>query len=176
MTSPSTTQASTTSTGAAATPGAARASGPTPGSPQRQKLVDVRAPRFAAWVTTGVLAVVLLTASPWLLALQAVVFALGAAGRPPYALLFKRVVTTPPTETEPTQPLRFAQTVGLVFAVIGTLALAVGATTIGLLAAGFALAAALLNAAFGICLGCELYLILKRATTPSTTPTTGATS
>jgi len=128
------------------------------------RMVDVRPPRFAAWVTTVVLALVLLTGSTVLLVAQAVVFALGAAGRQPYALLYKSLVRTPPREREPAAPLRFAQLVGLVFAAVGTLALLLGATTVGLIAAGAALAAALLNAAFGICLGCELHLILTRAT------------
>lgn len=129
------------------------------------RMVDVRAPRFAAWVTTIALAVVLLTGSTLLLAAQAVVFALGATGRQPYALAYTRLVRTPPREPEPEPPLRFAQLVGLAFATVGTLALALGATTLGLLAAGAALAAALLNAAFGICLGCSVYLVLKRTTT-----------
>src|SRR3954469_5176130 len=39
------------------------------------RLVDVRGPRFAAWVTAVVLAVALLTGSGWVVAAQAVVFA-----------------------------------------------------------------------------------------------------
>ena len=56
-------------------------------------LVDPRGPRFAAWITTAVLAVTLLTSSGWLLAAQALVFALGAfAGLrySPYPALFRR--------------------------------------------------------------------------------------
>ncbi|MDQ3503666.1 MAG: DUF4395 domain-containing protein [Actinomycetota bacterium] len=128
-------------------------------------MIDPRGPRFAAWVTTAVLAAVLLTASTTLLAAQAVVFALGAAGHNPYALLWKRFVKrTPPVELEPAAPPRFAQLVGLAFALTGTVALATGATTVGLIATGAALSAALLNAAFGICLGCEIYLIIRRTT------------
>ena len=69
---------------------------------------------------------------------------------------------TPPVELEDARPPRFAQVVGLVFAVVGTVALLAGATTVGLVATAAALAAAFLNAAFGICLGCELYLIVRR--------------
>lgn len=36
-------------------------------------------------------------------------------------------------------------------------------TWLGLLATGVALAAAFLNAAFGYCLGCEMYLLIRRA-------------
>lgn len=129
-------------------------------------MIDPRGPRFAAWITTFVLAAVLVTGNGWLLAAQAVVFALGAAGANPYALFWKRFVKrTPPVELEDARPPRFAQVVGLAFAAVGVLGLAAGAATVGLVAAGFALAAAFLNAAFGICLGCELYLVLKRTTT-----------
>ncbi len=126
-------------------------------------MIDPRGLRFAAWATTLVLAVVLLTASPWLLAAQAVVFALGTRGRNPYALFWKRFLKrTPPTELEDARPPRFAQVVGLVFAVVGVLGFAAGAPIVGLIATAAALAAAFLNAAFGICLGCELYLITRR--------------
>ncbi len=130
-------------------------------------MIDPRAPRFAAWVTTALLAAVLLTGSAALLAVQAVVFAFGAGGRNPYALFWKRVLrprSGVPGELEEAAPVRFAQVVGLAFAVVGTVALALGATTAGLLATAAALAAALLNAAFGICLGCEIYLLAKRTT------------
>ncbi len=128
-------------------------------------MIDPRGPRFAAWITTAVLAAVLLTASTVLLAAQAIVFALGAAGHNPYALFWKNFLKrTPPSELEPAAPPRFAQLVGLVFALVGTVALAAGATTVGLIATGAALSAALLNAAFGICLGCEIYLIIRRTT------------
>ncbi len=126
-------------------------------------MIDPRGPRFAAWITTLVLAVVLLTSSVWLLAAQAVVFALGTRGANPYALFWKRFLKrTPPADLEDAAPPRFAQSVGLVFAVVGVLGFAAGAPLVGLLATSAALAAAFLNAAFGICLGCEMYLILKR--------------
>ena len=34
---------------------------------------------------------------------------------------------------------------------------------LGIVAVAFALAAAFLNAAFGLCLGCEAYLLIRRA-------------
>ena len=70
-----------------------------------------------------------------------------------------------PAELEDAAPPRFAQVVGLGFAVVGLVALLAGATTVGLVAVGLALAAALLNAVVGFCLGCEIYLLAKRATT-----------
>jgi hypothetical protein len=135
-------------------------------------MVDPRGPRFVAAVTAVVLALVLLTGSVWLLAAQTAVFAIGAftgLHRNPYTAVFRRFVRprlAPPTELEASAPPRFAQGVGFAFALLGTVALAVGATTVGLVAAGFALAAAFLNAAFGFCLGCEMYLIGRRVLRP----------
>ncbi len=131
-------------------------------------MVDPRGPRLGAWVTTAVLVVVLLTGSLWLLAAQGVLFALGAAGHSPYGPLWKRLRRSAPAELEDTRPLRFAQTVGLVFTLVG---LAGGGTVITPVAVALALVAALLNAAFGICLGCELYLSWKKLTTHDTPPT-----
>jgi hypothetical protein len=129
-------------------------------------MIDPRGPRFAAWITTVVLAAVLITGNAWLLAAQAVVFAMGAAGHAPYALFWKRFLRrTPPTELEDARPPRFAQLVGLVFAVGALVGYLTGLTALGLIATAAALAAAFLNAAFAFCLGCELYLVLKRMTT-----------
>ena len=130
----------------------------------RPAQVDVRGPRFAAWVTTVVLAVVLLTGSGWLLAAQAVVFALGAfvgLGAAPYAVLYRHLIAPrlgPATEREDANPVRFAQGVGLVFALVGAVGYLAGAPVVGIVAAAFALVAAFLNAAFGLCLGCLAYL------------------
>ncbi|WP_040864743.1 DUF4395 domain-containing protein [Nocardia exalbida] len=136
--------------------------------------VDVRGPRFAAWVTTGVLVVILLAAafSPGaaavLIALQAVVFAIGAALGPrrhPYGRIYAAFVAprlAPTSATEPTAPLRFAQLLGFVFAAVSLLGFALGSTVVGAVFAGFALFAAFLNAAFGICLGCQIYPLVAR--------------
>jgi dipeptide/tripeptide permease len=133
-----------------------------------QRQVDPRGQRFAAAVTTLVLAVVLLTQSVWLLGLQAVVFGVGAlAGvrRSPYALAFAKAVRPrigPPAHTEDPRPPRFAQAVGLAFAVVGLAGFLLGVPMLGLVATGLALAAAFLNAAIGLCLGCEMYLLIRR--------------
>jgi hypothetical protein len=132
-------------------------------------LIDVRGPRFSAWVTSAVLAVALFTASGVLVAVQAAVFAVGAfAGLryAPYGVLFRRLVAPrlgPVREREPEAPARFAQLVGFAFAVVGAAGFLLGAPTVGFAATGLALVAALLNAATGFCLGCELYLIARRA-------------
>jgi hypothetical protein len=136
--------------------------------------VDVRGPRFAAWVTTVVLITALLVAAvsvpaaAVILGLQTVVFAIGAALGPrrhPYGRVFAIVVAprlSPATEREPAAPLKFAQLVGFAFGVVGTAAFAFGAPLVGVIATAFALFAAFLNAAFGICLGCQIYPLVAR--------------
>ncbi len=146
--------------------------------------VDVRGPpRFAAWVTTAVLVAVLVVsgfstiAATIMLALQAVVFAIGAVRGPrqhPYGLIFANLVAprlSPVSEREPVPPLKFAQLVGFVFAVVGVAGFGLGgAPLLGTIATAFALFAAFLNAAFGICLGCQIYpLVTRLRRTPATT-------
>jgi len=135
--------------------------------------IDARGPRFGAVITTVVLAVTLLTIpstlSLVLLSLQTVAFALGSlvgVHAQPYGVLFRKVVRPrlgAPTKLEDPAPPRFAQTVGLGFALVGLVGLVTGATTLAYVAVGFALGAAFLNAAFDFCLGCEMYLLGKRA-------------
>ena len=83
----------------------------------------------------------------------------------PHAWLFRTLVRprlAPPTEWEAPEPPRFAQAVGLAFALAGLLAFAAGATVVAQVAVGLALVAALLNAVFAFCLGCEVYLLVRR--------------
>ena len=144
--------------------------------------VDVRGPRFAAWATTVVIIATLLAsavspiAAAVILGAQTVVFAIGTWRGPrqhPYGLLFGRLVAPrlgPVTEKEPVPPLKFAQFVGFVFAAVGTVGFAAGVPLVGLIATGFALVAAFLNAAFGICLGCQIYPLVARARKNSSAP------
>lgn len=138
--------------------------------------VDPRGPRFAAWVTTAVVAVVLITSWWPLLAAQAVVFAIGGfAGLryAPYSLLYRYLVAprlTPTGEREDAAPPRFAQAVGFAFAAVGVLGYASGLSWLGVAATALALAAAFANAAFGFCLGCEVYLLLRRLSPSGTRP------
>ena len=130
--------------------------------------LDPRGVRFAATVTTVVLAVVLLTGSGVLAALQAVVFAIPVvAGMrwSPYGALYRTLLAPrlgPPREREDAAPVRFSQAVGLAFAAVAAIGYLSGATVLGIVATAFALAAAFLNAAFGFCLGCEMYGLLGR--------------
>ena len=146
------------------------ASEPLRPSPSRAPRVDPRGLRFVAAVTAAVLVTVLLTSNAWLLVAQTAVFAVAVllgVHRSPYALLFQHLVRPrlgAPTELEDARPPRFAALVGLVFTALGSAALLAGAQVIGLVATGAALVAALLNAVFGLCLGCELYLVAIRIT------------
>ncbi|HKA67888.1 MAG TPA: DUF4395 domain-containing protein [Actinomycetes bacterium] len=131
--------------------------------------IDPRGQRFAAALTSLVLAVALVINSGWLIAAQAAVFAIGVLAGPhrsPYALLYRALVRPrigPPAELESAAPPRFAQGVGLGFALLGATGYLAGWTVLGTVATGFALGAAFLNAAVGLCLGCEVYLLGRRA-------------
>ena len=133
--------------------------------------IDSRGPRWSALITAIVLATALVTSSIWVIAYQAVVFAIGAIRGPqftPNAVIFKKLIR-PRLKSEVTfedvRPPQFAQAVGLGFALIAVVASVVGAGGVFTIAVGFALAAAFLNAAFNFCLGCEMYLLILRART-----------
>jgi hypothetical protein len=108
-----------------------------------------------------------------LLGLQALAFAVAASlgvTRTPHAWLFRRLVRPrlgAPAHLEDSAPPQFAQAVGFAFAIVGLIGFLSGATVVGLVATGLALGAALLNAVFGFCLGCEIYVLVLRAGAPS---------
>jgi Domain of unknown function (DUF4395) len=129
--------------------------------------LDPRGQRFAAAVTTVVLIVVLATGWGWLALAQAVVFAVTATDprRGPYSFIYRALVLPrigPPAEREPAAPVRFAQVVGFVFLTIATIGYLSGVTPLGVTFAALGLLAAFLNAAFGLCVGCEVYLAARR--------------
>ncbi len=142
----------------------------------RSPRIDPRGQRFAATLTATLFVVALVSApstlTVLLVAFQLAVFAVGVAAGPaatPYAWLFRTFVRPrigPPSTTEDATAPRFAQAVGLAFAIVSLLGFLVGLPLLGSLAAGLALGAAFLNAAFDLCLGCELYLVGKRALQP----------
>lgn len=133
--------------------------------------IDPRGPRFGAAVSAVLLAVaVVLGTAPVataLLALAAALFAVGAARGPQGSVqgwAFRRWVRprlAPPRVLEDPAPPRFAQAVGLTVGLAG-LALSPAIPAAVPVAAAVALVAAFLNAAFGFCLGCETYLLLRR--------------
>jgi hypothetical protein len=130
--------------------------------------IDPRGPRFGALVTLVVFAAVLITGSAWLLAAQGLVFAAGAflgLPRSPYGLFYRYAIRPrlgPPTELEPSAPPRFAQALGLLFCIVGAVGYGTGITALGMAAAAAGLLAAFLNGVFGLCLGCEMYVSIRR--------------
>jgi hypothetical protein len=138
--------------------------------------IDPRGPRFTAAITALLLLVTAVLGfggaalAAWvLLALVSAVFAWSAiAGvrRNPFGLVFARVVRprlSPPDELEDPRPPTFAQGVGFAVTIAGVILGAAGVTAAVPIAASLAFVAAFLNAAFGYCLGCQLYLLLVRA-------------
>jgi hypothetical protein len=130
--------------------------------------IDPRGPRFGALVTMVVFAIVLVTSNVWLLTAQAVVFALSTVfglRYSPYGLIYRWLIRPrlgPPRELEAEAPPRFAQAVGLVISLIGIAGYAAGIQPLGMAAAAAGLLAAVLNGIFGLCLGCEMYLAIRR--------------
>lgn len=134
--------------------------------------IDPRGPRFTASVTAVLLAVVLVlpeSAATALIAVQTALFAIGVGlgvQRTPTGLVFRSLVRprlAPPSGLEDPAPPRFAQGVGLAFATVALVGYLTGAVVVAQVAVALALVAALLNAVFGLCLGCELYLLGLRA-------------
>jgi hypothetical protein len=144
------------------------------GSSTTEVGIDPRGPQFNAIVTLAVLVVILATLGSTfaavLTAIQTGLFIWGATAgvaKTPHAWVFKRVIRprlTAPTHLEDAAPPRFAQGVGAAFLVVALLAQIADATTVAAIALGLATVAATLNAVFRFCLGCEMYLVLKRLT------------
>lgn len=152
-------------------PATSRTPGTGPGVPVG---IDPRGPRVGAGLTAVLLVVVLLlpgdpsAAATIGLAVVAALFAVGAVrgaqGSVP-GLLYRTLVRprlAPPAELEDPRPPRFAQAVGLVITGAGVLLALLGVPAAVPVAAALALVAAVLNSAFGLCLGCELYLLIAR--------------
>lgn len=84
----------------------------------------------------------------------------------PWGALYRKVVAprlAPPAELEDPRPPRFAQGVGLLVVGVGLVLHLIGVPWALPISAALAFVAAFLNAAFGLCLGCQLYLLLQRA-------------
>jgi Domain of unknown function (DUF4395) len=130
--------------------------------------IDPRGPRFGALITLAMFVAVLITGNVWVLTVQAVMFAAGAffgLARSPYGLLYRFLVRPrlgPPGELEAAAPPRFAQALGLVISLIAIIGYGSGVTPLGMAAAAAGLVAAVLNGVFGLCLGCEMYLLMRR--------------
>lgn len=140
--------------------------------------IDPRGPRFGATII-NVLSVIIfflaLDSSPinrsaayLLLVLAAVLFAIGAffgTSSHPFSWLYKKLVRPrlgAPKELEDPRPPQFAQGVGLFVAAVGIVLQAVGVQYGVAIAAAALFAASTLQAYFAYCLGCQIYLALKR--------------
>ena len=132
-------------------------------------IIDARGPRFGAVITSFVLAAALATNNVWFIVAQAIAFAIGAFKGPqftPQAFIYKTFVKPRlkgEVPAEDVRPPQFAQSVGLLFALVAIAGATTGVDLLFTIAVAFALGAAFLNAAFNFCLGCEIYLLLLRA-------------
>ncbi|WP_350347008.1 DUF4395 domain-containing protein [Agromyces sp. G08B096] len=144
--------------------------------PDPARGIDPRGPRFGAAITSVLLLVDVVLGvagaalAAWiLLAVIAALFLWGAiagVGRTPWSVLYRRLVQprlAPATEREDPRPPTFAQGVGFAVTVAGVVLGAFGLASAVPIAAALAFIAAFLNAAFGLCLGCRLYVLLVRA-------------
>jgi hypothetical protein len=139
--------------------------------PTTAEVIDPRGPRFAAIITSVILAATVALGPTWglpLLIVQTIAFASGALlglRYQPYGWYFRVLIRprlAPPAELEDARPPRFAQAVGLGFALAGLVGGVFGLAVLFYVATGFALLASLLNAVFDYCLGCEVYLLGRR--------------
>jgi hypothetical protein len=130
--------------------------------------IDARGPRYSAAITTTVLALALITESNYLIGFQFAVFlsaVLFGLRRSIYGFVYRNLIQprlSGPIPSENEAAPRFAQLIGALFAFVALLGGVNGNTEVFLTATSFALVAAFLNAAFGFCLGCQMYLLLIR--------------
>lgn len=136
-------------------------------------MIDPRAPRFGAAITSVIALIgfadafttfgqVTLVSAIALLVLF--VWSVFFPTSHPYKFLFGliRPRIGEPQELEDARPPRFAQQVGLFFAVSAAVGLLIGSQVVVAVALAFIFIAAFLNAFFNFCLGCQMYLLLKR--------------
>ena len=132
-------------------------------------LIDARGPRYTAALTTLVLSAAIITESNLIIGFQFAVFlsaVIFGLRRSIYGFLYRNLIQPRlkgPVPSEYESAPRFAQLIGALFALTALIGGLTGNTTVFLIATGFALAAAFLNAAFGFCLGCQIYLLILRA-------------
>ena len=133
-----------------------------------QVLIDARGPRYTAAITSVVLAAALVTESNLIIGFQFAVFltaVLFGLRRSIYGFIYRNLIQprlSGPVPSENEAAPRFAQLIGALFAFVALLGGITGNSAVFLIATSFALGAAFLNAAFGFCLGCQVYLRLVR--------------
>ena len=138
--------------------------------PKKAVLIDARGPRYSAGITSVVLSLALITESSYVIGFQFAVFlsaVLFGLRRSIYGFIYRGLIQprlSGPVPSEDQRAPRFAQLIGALFAFVALLGGITGNSAVFLIATSFALGAAFLNAAFGFCLGCQIYLILVRLT------------
>ena len=131
-------------------------------------LIAARGPRYSAAITTTVLSLALITESNYIIGFQFAVFlsaVLFGLRKSIYGIIYRNLIQprlSGPVPSENEAAPRFAQLIGALFAFVALLGGVTGNTAIFLTATSFALVAAFLNAAFGFCLGCQMYLLIVR--------------
>ncbi|HEU5222831.1 MAG TPA: DUF4395 domain-containing protein [Candidatus Lumbricidophila sp.] len=147
-------------------------------TPNAHTGIDPRGPRVTAGITAALLLVVVLlglVGETWTtvsaFGLEAVLMcifawaALAGVARHPFGGIFRKFIRprlAPPRELEDPRPPTFAQAVGFVVTAIGFVLGAIGVSIAVPITAAIAFIAAFLNAVFGFCLGCWMYLQLVK--------------
>jgi hypothetical protein len=140
------------------------------------KQLDPRGPRFGAGITSILMVLVIyfslapetINIALGIMAFAVVMFTFGSLLGPakhPYSYLYKytlRKLLKDPTELEAPKPVHFAQMVGLIVTGTGLLLHLLAVPNALPIAAAAAFVAAFMNAVFAYCLGCQMYLGLKR--------------
>jgi hypothetical protein len=140
------------------------------------KQLDPRGPRFGSGITSILMILVIyfslepqtINLAFGIMVFAVVIFTFGSLLGPakhPYSYLYKytlRKFLKAPTELEAPKPVHFAQVVGLIVTGTGLLLHLLQVPNALPIAAAAAFVAAFINAVFAYCLGCQMYLGLKR--------------
>lgn len=142
----------------------------------KPQLLDPRGPRFGAGITSVLMVLVIyfsldqetVNLAVGIMAFSVLMFTLGSLLGPaqhPYSYLYKytlRKFLKDPAAMEPSRPVHFAQVVGLIVTGSGLVLHLLQVPNALPIAAAAAFLAAFLNTLFAYCLGCQMYLGLKR--------------
>ena len=138
--------------------------------------LDPRGPRFGAGITSVLMLIVIylsldantIDIAFAVMAFAVVMFVFGSVLGPakhPYSYLYKftlRKLLKDPSFLEPAKPVHFAQVIGLVVTGSGLALHFAGVPNALPISAALAFLAAFVNAVFAYCIGCQMYLGLKR--------------
>jgi hypothetical protein len=141
-----------------------------------EKGIDPRGPRFGAGISAVLMLVIIylslnqatVSIALGIMGFAVVMFTIGSILGPqghPYGYIYKALIRPQlkdPSYLEDSRPVRFAQQVGLFVTGSGFVLHLLAVPNALPIAAAAAFMAAFLNAAFAYCLGCQMYLGLKR--------------